>query len=428
MNWVPFTSESPSFAASAHRLETGSRERVRAGQPLALEPGLPLADERQRQMRERREVTGRPDRAAARHDRQHSAVEEREQQFDRLHACARVAFRQRVRAQEHRRADDLVGVRVADPARVGAKQPKLQLGGLFLRDGDRDEAAEAGVDAVGVLAAAVRRAFHELAGGAHLLPRLVGELGARSFDRHRPDVVDAQVVARKADRRPLRHDASLGTRPTPPVALRAPGGFRNPLQTPYRPGCHVSVAAPTRLSRRMPASRLLVGQEPQLQHVRSVETRHPEKGAGRSDRGTRRQEAHELRPRDPEPSRGRLPLHRGHDLVQRRSPPVLDVEAHLDTSRLRQTEPERANAGEASVTLAHGLRHLPRGVQITALEIDVEGDQRRAGSDQHAARPLIEPCRAEVRRELAGVQAPLQLGRARRAGRRPAQRPRARSA
>ena len=125
MNCVPLTSDSPSFATSSHGLETRPRKRIRPGEPLAVEPRLSLADERKREMGERREVTRCSHRAAARHDRQHASVEKREEQLDRLHASARVALRERVRAQEHRRADDLVGIRIADSARVGAQEAEL---------------------------------------------------------------------------------------------------------------------------------------------------------------------------------------------------------------------------------------------------------------------------------------------------------------
>ena len=168
MNCVPLMSESPSFASRRDRLEPDARERLEARQPLAVDERLALADERQREMRERREIARRADRAAARHDRQHAAVEALEQQLDRLDARAGVALRERVRAQQHRRAHDLVRVRLPDAARVRAQQPQLQLLGQLLGDRAVDEAAEAGVDAVRVLARSVRSALDELARRAHL--------------------------------------------------------------------------------------------------------------------------------------------------------------------------------------------------------------------------------------------------------------------
>ena len=132
-------------------------------------------------MRERREVAGGADAAAARHDGHDAAVEAREQELDRLDARARCSLRERVRAQEHRGAHDLVRIRLADAARVRAQEPQLQLLGQLLGNRLRDEAAEAGVDAVRVLARAVRGALDELARGAHL-PRAESAraAGARS--------------------------------------------------------------------------------------------------------------------------------------------------------------------------------------------------------------------------------------------------------
>ena len=66
----PVDQREPLLRLQPHRLETDSLERDAAGQELALEPRLPLADERQREMRERCEVAARADRAAARHVRQ----------------------------------------------------------------------------------------------------------------------------------------------------------------------------------------------------------------------------------------------------------------------------------------------------------------------------------------------------------------------
>ena len=158
MNCVPLISESPSFAASRIGSSPAARERVRAREERPVEPRLPLADERQRQMRERCEIAAGADRAARGHAREHAAVEAFDQELDRLDSRARVALGERVRAEQHRRAHDLVRVRLADAAGVAAEQAKLQLLDLVVRDRLRDEAAEPRVDAVGVLARPARRA------------------------------------------------------------------------------------------------------------------------------------------------------------------------------------------------------------------------------------------------------------------------------
>src|SRR2546428_12685640 len=78
-----------------------------------------------------------------------------------------------------------------------AEQAQLQLARQLFGDRLRDEAAEAGVDPVRVLAGAVRGSVDELAGGPHLCPRTVGERRALPVHRDRPDVLDRQVLARQ---------------------------------------------------------------------------------------------------------------------------------------------------------------------------------------------------------------------------------------
>ena len=151
MNCVPLISARPSFAASTIGAETDRAQRLVPRERTPVDRRLPLADQRQRKVRQRREVAARPDGAARRHVRQEARAEHRDEQLDRLDAGARVALRQRVRAQEHRRAHDVVGVRIADAAGMAAQQPQLQLGRLLGRDRLGDEPAEAGVDAVRVV-------------------------------------------------------------------------------------------------------------------------------------------------------------------------------------------------------------------------------------------------------------------------------------
>ena len=186
MNCVPLISDRPSFASSTIGSSPTRASASKPGQPLTVDERLALADERQREMRERREIARRSDRPAARHDRQHAAIEAVEQQLDRLDARAGVALRERVRAQEHRGAHDLVRIRLADAARMRAQQPQLQLAGQLLRNRAVDEAAEAGVDAVRVLLRSVRRALDERARGAHLVARGVGERRGRARRSRRP--------------------------------------------------------------------------------------------------------------------------------------------------------------------------------------------------------------------------------------------------
>ena len=197
----------PFLRLQPDRLEAGLLERLASREPPPFEGGLALADQRQREVGERSEVAARADGAAARHVRQHAAVEALHEQLDRHRARARVALRQRVGAEEHRGAHDLVRVRLADPAGVTAQEAELELFGQLLGNRARDEAAEAGVDAVGVLLAAVRGLLDELAGGAHAPARGVRECDRPGVDGDLPDVGEREIVARQ--RPALDHAASL---------------------------------------------------------------------------------------------------------------------------------------------------------------------------------------------------------------------------
>ena len=188
---MPLISDRPSFATQSHGLEPDAGQRLRALEQLAVDPRTALADERQREVRERCEVAGGADGAARRHERQHAAVQALEQQLHRLDPRPRVALRERVRAQEHRRAHDCVGVRLADAARVRAEQPQLQLLRQLLGDLLRDETAEARVHAVGVLVGAVCDPLDDLPRRPHVVSCALGERRGRApFDGDRPDVLE----------------------------------------------------------------------------------------------------------------------------------------------------------------------------------------------------------------------------------------------
>ena len=127
-----------------------------------------------------------------------------DQQLDGLDPRAREPLRERVRPQQHRRADDLRRIRLADAARVAAQQAQLQLVDLVVGDRLRDEAAEAGVDAVGVLGGPLDERARRL----HLTARLVGKADGRAVHGHLPDVLQPQVVP--VQRVTQNHGSRLG--------------------------------------------------------------------------------------------------------------------------------------------------------------------------------------------------------------------------
>ena len=203
MNCVPLTSESPSFAcerAAARARRARAPRRPASRSPSNHASPSPTSGSARCASGARSPLAPTEPRLGTTGST--PAVEALEQQLDELRPRAGAPLRERVRAQQHRRADDLVRVRVADAARVAAQQPELELLGQLLRDRLRDEAAEAGVDAVGVLARGRARRGRRRARAATIRSaRRVGERRRRALDRDRPDVVDGQVLAGEADRR-----------------------------------------------------------------------------------------------------------------------------------------------------------------------------------------------------------------------------------
>ena len=86
---------------------------------------------------------------------------------------------------------------------MAAEQAELQLLDLVVRDRLRDEAAEARVDAVGVLP----HPLHERPRRLHPRPRLVRERHGHAVNGDLPDVLDPQVVPRQG--RARNHATSL---------------------------------------------------------------------------------------------------------------------------------------------------------------------------------------------------------------------------
>ena len=145
-----------------------SGARIETVEQLAVDRRVALAHEREREMRQRGEVSARAHRAARGHERQHAAIQALDEELDGLDARTREPLGERVRAQQHRRAHDLVGIGLADAARMAAEKAQLELLGELLRDVRGDEPAETRIHAVRVLAAHLldqpARSRHPVAG------------------------------------------------------------------------------------------------------------------------------------------------------------------------------------------------------------------------------------------------------------------------
>ena len=190
----PVDEREPLLAGQPDRLEPDGTERGRAVQELPVDERLALPHQRERQVGERSEVAARTDGPARRHPRQHAAVQALDEKLDRGDVSAGEPLGQCVRPQQHRRADDIVGIRLADAAGMASEQPELQLLGELLRDVRRNELPEACVDAVRVLAL---HPVHELASGPHSDSRGVSQLGRSSLDGDLPHLREGQVLPRQ---------------------------------------------------------------------------------------------------------------------------------------------------------------------------------------------------------------------------------------
>ena len=152
---VPLISASPSFARSVSGSIPASPSASAAGRgsPVAVDD-LPLADQRQRAVRERREVAARAERAVLGDDRRDAGVEQLEDRLGDLRPGARVPHGQRPRAQQHHRPHHLALDRRPHAGGVRADQRPLQLLAPLRRDRGVGQRAEPGRDAVdGLLAA-----------------------------------------------------------------------------------------------------------------------------------------------------------------------------------------------------------------------------------------------------------------------------------
>ena len=137
------------------------------------------------------------------------ASKNREQQLDGLDPDPRVPLGESIRAQEHRRADDLVRIRLADTAGMAPQQPKLELARLLGRDLLGDEPPEARVDAVRVVA---ELPLDQRSRGPHPLASAIRQLHPATFDGDLPHLVNAKVVAGETEA--SHRGASLMVSPT----------------------------------------------------------------------------------------------------------------------------------------------------------------------------------------------------------------------
>ena len=167
-------------------------------------------------MSQGRKIAARADRPARGDDRDDSAIEALDEQLDRGDVRAREPLGERVRAQEHRRSNDLVRIRLANAACMAPEKPHLELFGLVLGDMSGHETAESGIHAVGVLA--VNR-IDKLPCGTHPIHRSRGHLCDSVTECDIPYIGESEIFPGQGDR--PRHELSLVVAPGSPEPLRA---------------------------------------------------------------------------------------------------------------------------------------------------------------------------------------------------------------
>ena len=137
-------------------------------------PRLTLANQRQRHVRQRREIAGCADRTLRRDQRQDIGVEQGEQGIDDLIADTRKADRKTVCLEQHDAPDDVIRQRLAGARAMTAHQVVLQRRGLLGGNFPVRERAKAGVDPITDFAAGEDFVDRCDAPG-HALARRIGE-------------------------------------------------------------------------------------------------------------------------------------------------------------------------------------------------------------------------------------------------------------
>ena len=258
------------------------------------------------------------------------------------------------------------GIRLAHAARVAAQQAELELLGRLVRDRLRDEPAEAGVDAVGVLAAVC---VEDGARGGDPIERRCPSAPPRDRRTATSQTsVDREVVAGEQDG--VGHGRESRPRPQPVPALSAARS---------RPRAAAARARARRRARRARAR---------------VRPRRAPPLPAASRRARRRRRPRRARRLGSDPC---------DDLVRAGGPPVLDVHAHLDAPLRGSASPSARTPGKpppASRTAAATARATSTSL-VASSTLNATSGGRAPTSTAPARR--IQPRRPEVGPKLARV-------------------------
>ena len=182
------------FRFQHQRLDLGLLENAGTGDARALcVEAFAFADQRQRQVRERRKVPAGAHAALRRDHRSDAAVEHLAESVDQHRAHARVPLGEGVGPQQHHGARLWDRERLADADRMGAHQIQLQLADLVAGDADVAQSADASGYRIGNFIVRYER-VHYGAGAVDGLARVGVEEHGPVLDRHFARTFERQIV------------------------------------------------------------------------------------------------------------------------------------------------------------------------------------------------------------------------------------------
>ncbi len=189
---VPLISARPSFSASTTGLRPAAGERFTGVAKIAVSiANLAFAHHRQRDVRQRSEVTRATEAAVFVHDRSQLRVQQAGVRLGRLDLDPGPPGRKRRQPQQRERPDHLGLDLGARTGRVRPDQTALELGPELGRDVPRRQRPEAGGHAV-VRGLRVRQRLDRSPRLRDLLERMVIDPHRRAVPRHRDDVSRTQ--------------------------------------------------------------------------------------------------------------------------------------------------------------------------------------------------------------------------------------------
>ncbi len=173
----------PFLGRQHHRLDAGVFQCRHCRHDFAVDAHIAFAQQRQRHVRQRRQIAGRADRSLGRNHRHDAGIDQCDHAID--HQCPDTGktTRQAGDLHQHDQAHDGIAERLAGADRMRQDQVALQFLQLIVGDAGLGQDAETGVDAVGRIAA-FQDVLHRRAGS---VDRRIGRWRQRHVDRLRPD-------------------------------------------------------------------------------------------------------------------------------------------------------------------------------------------------------------------------------------------------